>query len=125
MKQITRNIALDSAHDLLERVPRACIAFADDHGPQAQPITLIWRDDRYLVGIPQRVERQPDSGKEVVLLVDEGIYFFDLRAIYIRGQVQPIETPTDAPSGYTWFELLPLKIVAWDYGTLHEVEGER
>ncbi|MEO8395730.1 MAG: hypothetical protein ABI700_22235 [Chloroflexota bacterium] len=125
MKQVTRNIDLDSARDLLERVPRACIAFAHDDGPQAQPVALIWRHDRYLVGLANTADRQPDRSQEVVLLVDEGIYFFDLRALYIRGQVQPTETPTDAPSGYTWFELLPRKTVAWDYGTLREVDDER
>jgi len=125
MKQITRNIDLNAARDLLERVPRACIAFAHDDGPRAQPVALVWHDNRYRVGIPQTTDLQPDSGQEVVLLVDEGVYFFDLRAIYIRGHVQPTEAPTDGPSGYTWFELLPIKTVAWDYGTLHEVNDER
>ena len=125
MKQITRNIDLTSAHDLLERVPRACIAFAHDDGPQAQPVTVVWQDQRYFVGMPETADHQPEANQEVVLLVDEGVYFFDLRAIYIRGHVQPTEAPTNEPSEYTWFELLPLKTVAWDYGTLHEVNDER
>ena len=124
MKQVTRNIDPDSARDLLERVPRACIAFARDDAPQTQPVALVWRNDRYFVGVPQTADHRPDTNQEVVLLVDEGIYFFDLRAIYIRGQVQPAESPTDAPAGYSWFELTPLKTVAWDYGTLHEVNDE-
>jgi hypothetical protein len=125
MKQITRNIDFNAAHDLLERVPRACIAFAHDDGPQSQPVALVWRDNRYLVGMPQTVGLQPDSGQEVVLLLDEGVYFFDLRAIYIRGHVQPAEIPIDAPAEHTWFELLPIKTAAWDYGTLREVNDER
>ena len=125
MKQITRNIDLNSAHDLLERVPRACIAFAHDDGPQAQPVALVWQDNRYFVGIPAIANCQLDPGQEIVLLVDEGVYFFDLRAIYIRGNVQPTEVPTDAHAGHAWFELAPVKSVAWDYGTLHEVNDER
>lgn len=124
MKRVTRNIEPDYAHDLLERVPRACIAFASDNGPQAQPIVLVWHDSRYFVGIPENVHQRPNSGQEVVLLVDEGVHFFDLRAIYIRGQVQPAEVPKDAPVNHIWFEMVPLKIVAWDYGALREANDD-
>ena len=124
MKRVTRNIDPVYARDLLERVPRACISFACDDGPHAQPIVLMWHDDRYLAGIPENADRRPASGQEVVLLIDEGIHFFDLRAIYIRGQVKLVETPSDAPAEHTWFEVVPLKTVAWDYGTLREVKDE-
>jgi hypothetical protein len=124
MKRVTRNIDLDSARDLLERVPRACISFACDHGPQAQPIALVWHDGRYFVGISENANPRPSSGQEVVLLVDEGIYFFDLRALYIRGRAQPAEPPKDAPVGHAWYEVVPLKTVAWDYGALREVSDE-
>ena len=123
MKPVTRNIDPASARDLLERAPRACIAFAHPDGPQAQPVALIWREQRCLVGFPAAATRRPGPAQEVVLLVDEGVQFFDLRAIYIRGQVQPVDPP-DAPAGQAWFEVLPLKTVAWDYGTLHEVVDE-
>ena len=125
MKHITRDIDPVDAHDLLERVPRACLSFATDDGPCAHPIALVWLAGRYLVGLPETAKRQPASDQEVVLLVDEGIHFFDLRAIYIRGHVQPIDTPDAAPAGRRWFEVIPLKTVAWDYGTLREVPDER
>lgn len=57
-------------------------------------------------------------------LFDEGVQFFDLRAIYIRGRVKSVEAPNDAPAGRTWFEVIPIKTVAWDYGTLREVTDE-
>jgi hypothetical protein len=60
----------------------------------------------------------------VVLLVDEGIYYFDLRAIYIRGQAQPAEAPVGAPVGLAWFVVVPLKTVAWDYGAMRAVSDE-
>ena len=125
MKRVSRDIDLGSARDLLERVPRACLSFACDHGLQAQPIVLVWHDGRYLAGIPLDADRQPDSGQEVVLLIDEGISFFDLRAIYIRGLVQTAEAPSGAPAGHTWVEVVPLKTVAWDYGMIREVKDER
>ena len=124
MKRVTRDIDPAFARDLLERVPRACLCFACDHGPEAQPVALVWQEGRYLVGIPEQTALQPDTGQEVVLLVDEGVRFFDLRAIYIRGQVTPIGAPDHAPIGHAWFELVPLKTVAWDYGMLREVSDE-
>jgi hypothetical protein len=124
VKQVTRNIDLASARDLLERVRRACICFASDQGPQAEPVVMLWHEGRYLAGIPGGAGRQPGSGQEVVLLIDEGIYYYDLRAIYIRGQVKPTEAPRGAPDGCIWFEVVPLKTVAWDYGMLREVRDE-
>jgi hypothetical protein len=126
MKQVTRNIDPASARDLLERVPRACLCFACDHGPQAQPVVLVWHDGRYLVGIPQKADHKPEPDQEVVLLIDEGVHYFDLRALYIRGQVKQASVPREAPAAdCTWVEVVPLKTVAWDYGTLREVSDER
>ncbi len=122
MKRVTRNIDPANARDLLERAPRACIAFAGEYGPQAQPVTLAWQADRYRIGIPASSNQLPHPGQEIVLLVDEGVYFFDLRAIYLRGRVQPAEAPTMAPAGQAWYEVVPSTIVAWDYGALHEVD---
>jgi hypothetical protein len=124
MKRITRDIDLMHNRDLLERVPHACLSFAYEHRPQAQPVVLLWQDSRYLVGIPEHADHRPDAEQEVVLLVDDGVYFFDLRAIYIRGQAKPIATPRGAPADLTWYEVVPLKTVAWDYGTLREVKDE-
>ena len=123
MKPVTRNIAPSAARDLLERIPRACLAFAGDQGPQAQPITLVWRHGRYLAGIPASTARRPGAGQEVVLLIDDGVRFFDLRALYIRGQAQPATAPRDAPAGRVWFEVIPTKTVAWDYGSLREMNA--
>lgn len=121
MKQVTRDIDPMYARDLLERAPRASISFASDDGPEAQPVAMLWRNDRYLVGIPVDAGR-PYPGQEVVLLIDEGRYFFDLRAIYIRCQIKPSDVPEGAPADCTWFEAMPLKTVAWDYGKLREVK---
>lgn len=124
MKTITRNINFDHARDLLERVPRACLSFARDGCPQAHPVRLLWREGRYYVGLSDHTACPPEPAQEAVLLVDEGIYFYDLRALYVRGQLQPTTLPDQEPTGRMWFELLPLKIVAWDYGTLREVDDE-
>ena len=123
MKRITRNIDPQEARDLLERVPRACVVFASEHGPQTWPIAFVWRDERYLIGLPAQAACLPEAHQEIVILIDEGVYFFDLRAIYIRGRAKPVEAP-GGTDDTIWFEIVPLKTVAWDYGTLHEVHDE-
>ena len=122
MKTVTRDVDPENALDLLERVPRACLSYASDQGPIVQPVGLLWRDGRCWVSFPENAEHPVLPGQEVVLLVDEGIYYFELRAVYIRGQAKAAEVPPDVPAGRTWFELIALKTVAWDYGMLREVK---
>ncbi len=115
---VTRDIDPGSAQDLLERVPRACLAFAGDNGPLLQPVEVVWQGGRFLAGIPEGTASRPLSGQEVVLLIDEGIYYFDLRALTIRGPAQPAAVPPGARAGCAWLELIPTKMVAWDYGKM-------
>jgi hypothetical protein len=124
MKRATRNVEPDCVRDLLERVPRACIAVASDDGPQAQPTRFMWRDGRYLVGIPDDAACRPSSGQEIVLLIDEGVHYFELRALNVRGRLEAREAPAGAPTGRTWFEVIPINTAAWDYAMLREVEDE-
>lgn len=124
MKRVTRDIDPRDAQDLLERVPRACMTFASVDGPQALPIMFMWQAGCYLAGIPENADQRPNPGDEVVFLIDEGLYFFDLRAIYVRGYVRPVAMPDGAPVGCTWFMVEQIKTVAWDYGMLRELPDE-
>lgn len=120
MKHVTRNIPPADAQDLFERSARACLAFATEAGPCALPVVGIVNAQRYFVGLPATTPLLPTALQEVVLLLDHGVYFFDLRALYMRGQAHPVVAPENAPAGRRWFEILPLTIVAWDYGQLRE-----
>jgi hypothetical protein len=124
-KRVTRDIDPADGRDLLERVPRACLAFASAEDPQALPAVLVARDGRYLVGISELANQCPGPGQEAVVLVDEGVHYFDLRAIYIRGHSQPVGAPTGANGDHNWFEVIPLKTVAWDYSSRREADDER
>lgn len=124
MKRVTRNIDPMEARDLLERVPRACVAFGGDHGPQVEPVAVVFRNARYLVGLPVDGTGRPTVGDEVVLLIDEGVHFFDLRAMYIRGRVGPVDLREGLPEDCSWFAVEPTRTVAWDYGRMREVDDE-
>jgi hypothetical protein len=124
LKRITLNVELAEARDLLERVPRACVAFITDDGPYVESVTVTFKDDRYVVGIATSAASQLTSGDEVVLLVDDGVQFFDLRAIYVRGHFRPLGEAEGPTSDAFWFEVQPTRTVAWDYASIREVDDE-
>jgi nitroimidazol reductase NimA-like FMN-containing flavoprotein (pyridoxamine 5'-phosphate oxidase superfamily) len=124
MSRVIRDIDVAEARDLLEGGRRACMAFPGEGEPLAEPVAVVYRDERYLAGIASDAHRRPRSGDEVVLVIDEGVYFFDLRAVYVRGRAEPVEAPSGAPEGFSWFRIEPGKTAAWDYGRLREVDDE-
>ena len=124
MKRITLNIDLMEARDLLERVPRACLAFASDEGPRVELVTVVFKEDRYLVGMPSSAASHLTAHQEVVLLIDDGVQFFDLRAIYVRGHVQPLSGVEGLADDSVWFAVQPTRSVAWDYARMREMDDE-
>jgi len=124
VKRVTLNVEEVDARDLLLRVPRACVAFITDDGPQAEPVNVRVKDDHCVVGIPSRAASHLTVGEEVVLVVDDGVQFFDLRAIYVRGHVQPLGEIEGPNSDSFWFEVQPMRTVAWDYARIREVPDE-
>jgi hypothetical protein len=124
VKRITLNVDVAEARDLLERVPRACVAFTSDKGPHVELATVRFQDDRYLVGMPSSAASHLTHHQEVVLLIDDGVQFFDLRAIYVRGHVHPLGAVESLAGDLCWFEVQPTRNVAWDYARLREVDDE-
>ena len=124
MRRITLNVDLTEVHDLLERVPRACVAFAGEEGPRVEPVTVLCEEDRYLVCMPSGAANRPTAQQEVVLLIDDGVQFFDLRAIYLRGHVCPPGAVQGLTDDFFCFEVQPTRSVAWDYARLREVDDE-
>jgi hypothetical protein len=56
----------------------------------------VCHDGHYLAGIPADAGCLPNRGQEVVLLIDEGFRFFDLRAISVRGRAEPVAERVEA-----------------------------
>jgi len=104
--------------------PALAWPFAHGTRSMAKPVAARFVDGRYLVGVDSNARQRPVPGEEVILLVDEGAYFFDLRAIYVRGRVQPVERPEGLPDRLRWFEVEPTRKAAWDYGRLREADDD-
>lgn len=101
----------------MERPPRATLAFVRDRVIEAIPAAFRFHSGRYLVALPSGTERP--AGR-VKLLVDDGDWYYDLRGMWVRGVLEPCDTPPGAPAGTDWSELKPEKTAAWHYGSMRE-----
>lgn len=126
MARATRRVEPDDVRDLLAAPPRANLAFRRGDAVEAAPVAFRHDGGRYWVGVPRFGEGAPVGPGEVVkLVIDDGVWFFDLRGVWVRGRTVPAEpVPDGAPASLVWYEIVPDKTVAWDYGTLRTV-GDR
>jgi hypothetical protein len=126
-KRITLNVDIEEVRDLLERVPRACVAFVTEAGPHVEPVTVVCKDDRFFVGLSPNAVMHLRGQTEAVLVIDDGLQFFDLRAVYVRGYLHPrdgMEDNGNRADDYVWFVIGPTRTVAWDYARIREVADE-
>jgi hypothetical protein len=114
-RQVTVRVPLEESLDLLERPARGCVGFTSDGQPRIEPVHVRYEDGRYLIGIdPGAVV--PDPSHEVVLVVDDGVLFFELRAVYVRGVVVPALSIPQGP--LRWMEVEPSRVSSWNYGRM-------
>ena len=109
MKTITRVVTLEDVRDLAERPPRAYLAYVRDGEPDASRARCRFDGSRWFVALPAGVEL-PD-GAPVVLLIDDGDRYFELRGLRVTGTLAPATVEGER-------EVLAEKTIAWHYGTL-------
>ena len=124
MKRITNAVDPAKMWDLLEKAPRACIAFNSAGTVELVPVEFRFEEGRYWIGMSGGGrEPAPGSGEPVKLLIDKGMYYFDMGGIWIRGRaVVSEERPEGGSPALNWFQLDPEKLVAWDFGAMRDVE---
>ena len=60
-----------------------------------------------------------------MLLVDDGQYTLELRGIRVRGHVgENHEWDTPGATDEGWLELIPEKVICWDYGSMRRTASE-
>jgi hypothetical protein len=115
-RRVTRDVALSAVRDLLDHPRRATVAFVAGDTVALLPVTARCRADTYLIGISTddspNLERQ-----EVVLVIDDGPYWFELRGISVRGIAERV---APAAAGLAWYAIEPRRVLAWDYGAIRE-----
>jgi hypothetical protein len=119
--RVTQRVDPAELDDLLERPRRAALAFSDGAAIEAIPVAYRRRGGRHWVGVAR--EALPPSGgpERAVLLIDDGRYWFELRAVTLRGRLVAASRPPGETSvDLAWFEVVPEHAVAWDYARLRE-----
>jgi hypothetical protein len=118
-KRATRDVEPSALPDLLEHPPRASLAFVDRDAVDVLPVRARC-DGAYRFGV--RPESASDlDGREVVLVIDDGPYWFELRGISVRGRARRIDPPQqEGARGLAWYAIEPRRVLAWDYGALRE-----
>jgi len=123
MKRITRTVELDAVRDLLERPPRATLAFTRDGRIDAHPVSFVYRSGSYFFGMQAGPGADAiESAAHARLLIDEGCYHTELRGLWLLGKPVPAD-PAHEGGGEVlrWFELQVEKTAAWDYDLMREM----
>jgi hypothetical protein len=83
-QRVTRDVEPSALKDLLEHPPRATVAFVDRDEADVLPVRARFRADTYRFGVLPEVATDLEN-REVVLVIDHGPYWFELRCISVRG----------------------------------------
>ena len=113
VKAITRAVGLDELSDLFEAPEHAHLAYVADGAPEAVRVAARRDGERWLVTLP--ADTSVPDGARVVLLIDDGEFYFELRGVRVRGTLR------DAGDGAR--EVVPEKIITWDYGSMRRKDS--
>jgi hypothetical protein len=119
-RRVTRDVAPAALPDLLAHPVRATVAFVDADGIELLPARAGAGAEPFRFGVV--ADSAPDlDGREVVLVIDDGQYWFELRGISVRGVARRIAAPPPSDgAGATWYAIEARRILAWDYATIRE-----
>jgi len=113
-RRVTRDVDVAALSDLRDHPPRASVAFVDGAAVDLLPARARCSADTYQFAVPAALA--PDlTQREVVLVIDDGPYWFQLRGLSVRGVAERLETAAD---GLIWYAIVPRRILAWDYGAI-------
>jgi hypothetical protein len=117
-KRVTRDVEVSALRALLDRPPRATVAFVDGGAVSLLPARARCSVTKHLFGVlPAAAPELAD--REVVLVIDDGPYWFEARGISVRGIAARVEPPSGGGS-LAWYAVAPRRVLAWDYGAVRE-----
>lgn len=115
--RVTRDVEPATLADLLGHPPRATIAFVRGDVVDVVPARAHFDGEHCRVGVDAGVA--PDLvDHEVVLVIDDGQYWFQLRGVSVRGRA--MSAPQRDAEGLVWYDVAPRRVLAWDYGRVRE-----
>jgi hypothetical protein len=118
--RITRDVEPSALRDLIEHPPRAAVAFIDRDRAEVLPVRARYRADTYRFGVLPGVATELEN-REVVVVIDDGPYFFELCGISVRGVARRIDrAEAGEADALAWYVIEPRRILAWDYDAMRE-----
>jgi hypothetical protein len=119
-RRITRDVDPVAVRDLLDQPPRATVAFVDGGSAVVLPARAQVDGDRRLFAVAADAASSLDR-REIVLVIDDGPYWFQLRGISVRGIANRVDAPTGAAAAQlAWYAVDARRVLAWDYGAVRE-----
>ncbi|MGO9152478.1 pyridoxamine 5'-phosphate oxidase family protein [Mycobacterium sp.] len=113
---ITRDVEASAVADLALSHPRAALAATVEDEILLLPVSVTLEGPVDPASSPRIVQvsaGNPDlTGRNVVVIVDDGPQWFRLRSLTVRGVAEAV--------GDCTYRVVPERIVAWDYGSLRE-----
>ena len=120
MRGVTRDVDPSTLTDLLEHPPRATVAFIDCERADVLPVRARCRAGTYRFGVLPEVATDLND-REVVLVIDDGPYFFELRGISVRGLARRIDRAEPGETAaLAWYVIEPRRVLGWNYDAMRE-----
>jgi len=118
--EVTRDVEPAALRDLLEDPPRATVALLDHDRVDALPVRYRLDGGTHLIGVASEATVAIE-GREVLLVIDDGAYWFELRGVSVRGVATRIDAPDGDRGGHAWYAIAPRRVLGWDYGAIRRV----
>src|SRR5262245_52958553 len=99
----TRDVTPADVADVVADPRRATVTFVDDGEPAIVPVRARREGERWGFAAAPALD-----DREVVLLLDDGDWWFELRGVSVRGVAH----------GDGWYTVEPRRVLAWSYGSL-------
>jgi len=116
--RITRDVDPSALRDLVEAPPRATVAFVEGDAIDLLPARARFSTDTYDFCV--QADAAPElGGREVVVVIDDGPYWFELRGISVRGVAARID-PAEPDATLVWYRVDARRVLAWDYAAIRE-----
>jgi hypothetical protein len=103
----TRDVTPADVADVVADPRRATVTFVDDGEPAIVPVRARRDGDRWRFAAAAAPAL---DDREVVLLLDDGDWWFELRGVSVRGVAR-----RDSDG---WYTVEPRRVLAWSYGSL-------
>ena len=101
---VTRDVEPAALGDLLAHPRRATVAFVDRGQAEVLPVRARYRAETYRFGVRPAAAADLEN-RDVVLVIDDGAYWFELRGISVRGIARRLDRLEGEMGALAWYAI--------------------